>query len=181
MTAPRSKTGKTGSRNPANRKPTSAAAWKKTSLAPPVELPSGHFMRLKKVGMQVLMQVGIMPNSLMQVAGKAVGKGTGKPQELSEEDLAAIASDPKKIEEIALFMDRMVIFVAQEPEVQPAPEDDEARQEDVLYIDEIDDEDKEFILQVVTGGTTDLESFREQHRASMDAIRGRQDLELPSE
>lgn len=178
MTAPR-KTGKTGSRNPAN-KATSVTAWKKTSTAPPIELPSGNFMRVKKVGMQTLMRVGIMPNSLMTFAQRAVGKGTGKPTEMTDEEMMEIASDPKKIEEIANFMDRMVMFVAQEPEVHPLPEGDEPRDPELLYVDEIDEEDKSFIFQVVTGGTTDLESFRGEHEASVATLRGREDLGLPS-
>ncbi len=179
MTASRS-TGKTGSRNPAN-KPTAVSAWKKTSLAPPIELPSGNVMRVKKVGMQTLMKIGIMPNSLMAFATKAVGKGTGKPEEMSDEEMASIATDPDKIREISNFMDSMVMFVAQEPEVYPLPDEGVEKDPGQLYIDEIDDEDKMFIFQVVTGGTTDIESFRAEHSSSMDAIRGRQDLGLPTE
>lgn len=179
MTAPRSKSGKTGSRNPAT-KATSVTAWKKSTVIPPVELPSGNFIRLKKVGMQTLMRVGIMPNSLMTFATKAVGKGTGQATDMSPEEMAEIAADPKKIEEISTFMDRMVIFVAQEPQVYPAPEGGEPRDEEVLYVDEIDDDDKSFIFQVVVGGTTDLESFRAEHSASLDDIRRSQDLGLPT-
>lgn len=183
MTAPR-KTGRTGSRNPAGR-PTSVAAWKKSSVAPPIQLPSGNFMRVKKVGLQTLMQIGIMPNSLMAFAMKAVGKGTGKPEEMSAEEMAEIANDPKKIQEVSEFMSRMVMFVAQEPEVYPIPESladgsPGVRDEELLYIDEIDDDDKMFIFQVVTGGTTNLETFRAEHSSSLAAIRGREDLELPS-
>lgn len=179
MTATRKTPGKTGSRNPAI-KPTSVAAWKKTAVIPPVELPSGNFMRLRKVGLQTLMKVGIMPNSLMEIATKSVSKGTGY-SDVSNDDLAVLASDPKKVAELADFMNKMVVFVAQEPEVLPMPEDGVERDDDLLYIDEVDDEDKAFILQVVMGGTTDLEQFRKEHSASMDAVRGREDVELPAE
>lgn len=177
MTAPR----KTSARKPATAKPTSASAWKAASVAPPVEMPSGNFMRIKKVGLQTLMQVGIMPNSLMQIATKAVGKGTGKAEEASNEDLAELAADPKKVEELSTFIDKMVVFVAQEPEVLPLPDQGVERDPEVLYVDEIDDEDKMFILQVVTGGTTDLEQFRAQHSANVVAVRGLENVELPTE
>lgn len=179
MTAPR-KTGKTGSRNPAN-KATTVTAWKKTSFAPPIELPSGNFMRIKKIGLATLMKTGLMPNSLMSFATQAVGKGTGKPQELTTDEMAELAANPDKVNDIAEFMDRVAIFVAQEPEVDPVPDVGVERDDARLYVDELSDDDKLFIFQVVTGGTTDLETFRLQHSASMAAIRGREDLELPSE
>lgn len=179
MTAPR-KNGKTGSRNPA-AKPTSVSAWKKSIQAPPIELPSGHYMRIRKVGLPVLMQTGMMPNSLMAIAQRAVSKGQGKPQEVSDDELAEMAMDPKKVQELADFIDRMVVFVAQEPEVYPIPEEHVARDEDTLYVDEVDYDDKMFIFQVVTGGTTDLEQFRGQHTSAMAALRGSENLELPTE
>lgn len=179
MTAPR-KSGKTGSRNPA-AKPTSVTAWKKsTSQAPPIQLPSGNYMRLKKVGLQTLVKIGIMPNSLMEIVTKTVDKGTGKDGGLSDEQLAEMASDPKKVAELAGFMDSMVCFVAQEPEVHPVLGGVE-RDPNLLYVDEIDEEDKAFIFQVVTGGTTDVEQFRKEQSASMAAIRRSANLELPTE
>jgi hypothetical protein len=179
MTAPR-KTGKTGSRNPA-AKPTSVSAWKKSSLAPVLELPSGKAMRVKKVGLPTLMKLGIMPNSLMGIAQKAVGKGTGKADEMSQEEMAELISDPKKMNDIADAMDGVLIFVAQEPQVYPLPGDGVEKDPELLYVDEVDDEDKLFVFQAVTGGTTEVESFREEHVAGMAAIRGLQDVELPAE
>lgn len=178
MTAPR----KTTARKQTPPKPTSAAAWKAAAVLPPIELPSGNYMRIKKVGLQTLMQVGIMPNSLMSIATKAVDKGTGKQvEEPSNEDLAVLAADPKKVAELSAFIDKMVVFVAQEPKVSATPDEGVERDPEALYTDEIDDEDKMFILQVVTGGTTNLETFRTQHDANVAAVRGVENVELPSE
>lgn len=172
MTASR-KTGKTGSRNPANQ-PTSVAQWKKNALPPLVTLPSGNAMRVKKMGLQALMRTGKMPNSLMSYAEKAVKKG--KKEEVTDADMMEILQDKKKLEEIAKFMDEVVILCAAEPEVHPIPEEGVERNDEILYVDEIDEEDKNFIFQVVTGGTTDVENFREEHSRNVAALRGRENM-----
>lgn len=176
MTAPRK--GKTGSRNPAS-KPTSVAAWKKSAAAVPMEMPSGNYMRVRKVGMQAIIKTGIMPNSLMGIAQKAVEKGqTAEP---TNEELMSLIEDPAKVQEIGKFMDELTILCAEEPKVHRLPDEGVEKDDELLYIDEVDEEDKMFIFQVVTGGTTDIETFRDEVSATMVAVRGREDLELPAE
>lgn len=172
MTAPQ-KSGKTGSRNPANR-PTSVAAWKKQAASPLVTLPSGNTMRIRKIGLQALIKTGKMPNSLMTYAQKAVQKG--KKQEVTEVDMLGILQDEKKVREIAEFMDEVTIICAEEPEVHPLPEEGVDKDADLLYVNEVDEEDKMFLFQVVTGGTTEVETFREEHASNVAAVRGRQDV-----
>jgi hypothetical protein len=172
MTAPQ-KTGKTGSRNPANR-PTAVSAWKKQAASPLLTLPSGNTMRVRKMGLQALMKTGKMPNSLMTYAQKAVQKG--KKEEVSEVDMMEILQDEEKIKEIGQFMDEVTILCAEEPEVHPLPEEGVEKDDNLLYVDEVDEEDKMFLFQVVTGGTTEVETFREEHAGNVAAVRGRQDL-----
>jgi hypothetical protein len=174
------RTGKTGSRNPA-KKATSVSAWKKGAEVPLLELPSGNYMRIKKVGLQALLTGGIMPNSLMGFAEKALKRGGSAAEGPSEDDLADLLQDPKKVKEIGLFMDNLLCKVAAEPVVHMLPEDGVERDPELLYVDEVDEEDKMFIFQVVTGGTTDIEAFRRETGSTMAAIRGREDVELPSE
>lgn len=175
-----SRTGKTGSKNPANRA-TSVAAWKKSALPDLVEMPSGNYMRIRKIGLQAIIKTGTLPNSLMGIAEKAVGRGNNKPHEVTDEELVALIQDPKKVEEIASFMDKIMVMCAAEPSVSPVPRGGVDRNPEVLYVDEIDEEDKMFVFQVVTGGTTDVEAFRLEHSSTMADIRRRQNLELPAE
>lgn len=172
MTAPQ-KSGKTGSRNPGNR-PTSVAAWKKSSASPMLTLPSGNTMRVKKIGLQALMKTGIMPNSLMTYAQNAVKKG--KKEEVTEVDMLEILQDEKQVKEIAKFMDEVTIICAEEPQVHRLPAEGVEKDDDLLYVDEVDDEDKMFLFQVVTGGTTEVETFREEHASNVAAVRGRQNM-----
>lgn len=162
-------------------KPTSVAEWKKKNQVPLLELPSGMVMRIRKVGMQTLMSTGIMPNSLLPLAQKAVAKGQGEAPVMSEDDMIQMIQDPKAVQDIVVFMDKMVCIVAAEPEIHPLPKDGVERDDDLLYVDEVAEEDKMFIFQVVTGGTTDVEQFRQEAGSTMAAIRGREDLGLPTE
>lgn len=174
--------GKQGSRNPA-KKPTSVSAWKKSMEIPPVELPSGNYMRIKKIGLQALIKTGVMPNSLMSIAQQAISKGSdGKSAPgVDDAQLVELVNDPSKVEEITRFMDSVTIHCSQEPKIHEVPADEADRDPELLYVDEVEEEDKMFIFQVVTGGTTDVEAFRKETGSTMAAIRGRQDLELPAE
>jgi hypothetical protein len=165
--------GKHGSGNPA-KKVTSAAAWKKSAQVPPLTLPSGNVMRVRKIGLQALMKTGKMPNSLMAYAERAVKKG--KREEVTEQDMLAILQDEEQIKEIATFMDEVTMLCAEEPQVHPVPEAGVERQDDLLYVDEIDEEDKSFLFQAVMGGTTDVETFRAEHAGYVAAVRGRKDV-----
>lgn len=179
MTAPR--TGKTGSRNPANREPrqqkaapTPVSAWKKSAEIPILELPSGNAMRVKKIGLQSLMATGIIPNSLMGFVQKAVAKG--KAEQVTEDDMAALLADENRIREITELMDKVTVLCAQEPEVHPLPDEGVERDDEALYIDEVDGEDKMFIFQVVCGGTTDLEQFRAEQQRNVAPLHRRENV-----
>jgi hypothetical protein len=164
----------------ARNKPTSIAAWKKQSLGDIVELPSGNVIRMKRVGLQTLMKTGMMPNSLLSIAQKAVDKGKGF-EGPTDEEMAELASDEGKLIEMMNFFDKMVCFVVAEPAIHLPPQAGVERDPELLYVDEVDDEDKMFIFQVVTGGTTDIEQFRREHADKLGVVRGREDLELPAE
>lgn len=159
---------------------TSVAAWKKTTVPALTEMPSGNLMRIRKIGLQALIKTGVMPNSLLQMSQKAVAKGQ-KAEGPSDDDLLGLINDPKKVEEIGDFMNKVTVLCAYEPKVHPIPDEGVERDEELLYVDEIEEEDKMFLFQVVTGGTTDLESFRAETGAAMASLRGREDVELPAE
>lgn len=172
MTASR-RDGKTGSRNPA-KQVTSVSTWKKQAQSPLLTLPSGNVMRVKKIGLQALMRTGIMPNSLMGYAEKAVQKG--KKQEVSEVDMLEILKDDKKVAEIATFMDEVTILCAEEPEVHHLPDEGVEKDDNLLYVDEVSEEDKMFLFQAVTGGTTEVETFREEHARNVAAVHRRENV-----
>lgn len=157
------------------KKPTTARQWKKAS-AEPVEMPSGNFIRIRRMSMSTLIATGKMPNALLGIVQSAVDKGTGMAG--VEGKLTEQLSNEKTMTEWAQFMDDLIVMVAVEPAVAPAPENESDRDEDTLYADEVDEQDKSYIFALVTGGTTDLESFRRATEANVAALSGRKDVEL---
>jgi hypothetical protein len=165
--------------NPAKRaaeealRPSSAKDFKK-KRGGIFELPSGLMMKLRNPGgMQALLAGGMMPNSLMGVVQKSLDKGQPAQApdflEQSEEGLPE-GVDPKMVADMMAMMDNLMQKCAVEPKVYPVPEDESLRDDDLLYVDEIDDEDKMFVFQWVTGGTSDLETFRQRHTQRMDSL-----------
>ena len=50
------------------------------------------------------------------------------------------------------------------------PENAMDRSNDIVYTDEMDDEDKMFIMQFAMAGAKDLETFRTEQASTMDAV-----------
>lgn len=125
-----------------------------------VELPSGLVIKLKNPGgLGVFLKKGIIPNSLMGVVHDSLeGKKTN-----ADEVAKSIGVDETAIEEMVELLDNILITCAVEPKVFPVPEDENDRDDDLLYADEIEETDKMFVFQWMTGGTSDLESFRERY------------------
>lgn len=159
-------------------KPTSARAWKATASVP-VELPSGNYIRIRRMSMATLLATGKLPNSLTGIIRQAIDKGTGMVG--VEDKMAELMGNEKQLAEMARFMDELITLVSIEPKVHLPPKDDDDRDDDTLYTDEVDEADKSFLFQLVTGGTSDLEQFRQATEASMASLSGREDVQLPAE
>lgn len=156
---------------------TSASEWKKSSSQPAIlTLPSGKNCRIRKVGFQTFIRQGMIPNSLLGPVQRSLD--TGK-----ELDVNLITSEPGQLEDMLLMIDDVVVFCLIEPQVMAIPlkdngqgvmviVDDEDRDPDTLYVDEVDEDDKMFIFSVATGGAADLESFRNEQAQRMVAVPG---------
>lgn len=180
-----SKPRKKQSGNPA-KKPTSVKSWKKDS-GEDLELPSGNVALVKRPGPQALLSEGILPDTLMPIVQQAIAKGKGmKMTDLNLEDANVIRDMMDAI-------DKLTVFVVIEPPVRyhrqlvtPAadagvtrgsayeewvtiPEEDRDNEE-FLYTDKVDIDDKMFIFQFAVGGTRDLERFRSEQSAGLGDI-----------
>jgi hypothetical protein len=190
--------------NPA-KKATSAKGWKKNK-GEELELPSGNVALVQRPGPGALLNDGIMPDTLMPIVQQAISKGKG----LRPSDQAKLMDDPKKLVEMLDSMDRLLVHVVVEPKVayhkhQPLeegvvlpwtniPEDQRGSGEpctacgvehpgddEVIYSDEVDMEDKMFVFQYAVGGTRNLERFRSEQRAALGNLPEREGDEDPAE
>jgi hypothetical protein len=186
--------------NPAKRAasvsagPTSASQWKTGNSGPFVEdvlLPSGNVARVRRIGPEAFLTQGIIPDPLTGIVQEAVSSKKGlKPKQQKE-----LLEDPKQIGAVLEMMDRVLCYAVVEPLVQmpPAcvicgeyntssvkehqPGDSDFhlyrpadREEDVLYADIVDLDDKAFVLNYCIGGTRDLERFRAEFGAAVASL-----------
>lgn len=153
---------------------TSAADWKKSTSEQPIELPSGKFALIGRSNFKALLAAGVIPNSLMSIVQKSLDTGQNQvnPGEL--------VSDPAKMDEMLEMVDNIAIFAVKEPQIHPIPALGKKKDDALLYVDEIEDEDKAFIFQYVTGGTKDLEQFRQQATEQLASLQSGAAMAMPA-
>lgn len=152
-----------------------------------IELPSGFMVKVKNPGgLRAFLNTGLIPNSLMGIIQKGLDKGSGKG--IAAEIVKDGKIDSEMLTDMMQMMDGIACKVIVEPRIYPTlTENDllewndnhlddrkdsveELRQDDRLYADELPDDDKMFLFQWISGGTRDLETFRKQHAAGVDAL-----------
>lgn len=169
----------------ASLEPTPVSAWKKASVGTvDLQLPSGHVCRCTRPGLPDLMAQNVLPDLLRPMAQKAIDVGkNGGVQSKEEQDrvMTEVMAEAGGFEAIFDAAARVTAACVVEPPVlyhkreRTRPRDEngelvgpvvwdvippEDRKLEVLYTDEIEDNDKFFIFQFVVGGSKDLEAFR---------------------
>jgi len=150
---------------------TSIEQWKRSVEGVPVELPSGNVVKLRRPGLDTFVQAGQVPNSLMSLmtSFRDSGKETPDYDAVGDE----ILNHPEKLQELMSFLDFAVTKIMVDPPVSAVPEDGEPRDPGKLYTDEVDLEDKFFMLNYAVGGVNDLAKFRQQLAPGVDAVQPR--------
>lgn len=166
-------------------------------LGGPQELPSGLTVVVKNPGgLTAFIANGSIPNSLLTIVKSTLDKN------LSKEEVIKNATDmTKDLDSIGDMMQLMNIVVQKvitKPKVAHVPTEEdlerhnilnpenqlsdpeELRSEDFLYTDEIEEADKMFLFQWVTGGTRDLETFRKEHERNVALVSASQGSEEPA-
>jgi hypothetical protein len=167
---------------------TSAKDWKKKEEGHELEVPSGNTCLVRRPGPQAFLSGGSIPNSLlahiMPLLEDAQEKGAqGDKAPIPEAAFAdlqkQIMDDPAKLQDMFMMVDNIAVQCVIEPVLSPVPlwtvEDQAAgrctleavgreaqskKDAELLYVDQVDFEDKVFIFAFAVGGTADLERFR---------------------
>ena len=154
-----------------------AAEWKAASKPAPLELPSGHVALVKMPGLAKLLAEGLISDSLTPMAQKAIDSANGKKAVgMSDAEMEEMARDPQKLSAAFDTFDKVLCYSVVEPKVHYYKDEDgviipeEDRDEDELYSDEVDLQDKIFVFTVVAGGSKDLEKFRSEFGESLDNL-----------
>lgn len=172
----------------AQKKASAVSAFKKRTKAVPLPLPSGLVCQAKRVELKTFILQGDVPNPLMGIVSEALEKGQKAKLEEMVGGVEEGNIDLDQIREMYDMVNRIVIESFVEPKVHPDPTQEDVEKhnaqhpdepveypselidDDLLYVSEIDDEDKMFVWQWATGGTSDVETFRKEAGADMDAL-----------
>jgi hypothetical protein len=158
---------------------TSVREWKAKSDPFPLELPSGKTCLARPVGIEAFLKAGVIPNSLMKVITKALGENPTAADTDLTELMSGLSDNPDMLQDVFAMADNVTIYCVVEPMVNPLPTDGTPRNDDLLYVDEIDLEDKLFILNFGVGGSRDLEAFRIATSGGVGSVPASTDVQLP--
>lgn len=180
--------------NPSKRI-SSAADFKKQITAVDLDLPSGNTVLANRIGMKSFLETGTIPDYLTPIVQKIIREKQFLPPEKEKE----LATDPQAIKSTQEMLDRALVLTVVQPKVHMPPGCEvcgkyldyndkdvhnrkgdkfdhdfiqEERDDDLLYADEVDMEDKMFIFNWSVGGGTDLTEFREQLKESVERMAG---------
>lgn len=141
-----------------------------------MELPSGFIVKVRNPGgLRAFVGNGTIPNSLMLIIQKGIKKGSAAG--LEDEIMPDGKLDTKMMAEMNELMDTIAMNTIVDPKIAPKltqadldrynelngttfTDIEDIRSDEVLYIDELPEDDKAFIFQWIQGGTRDLEEFR---------------------
>lgn len=155
------------------RKVSKARDFKKRTQPVELPLPSGNVCLAKRVGLQDLVRSGAVPNSLLGMVQDQIDEAEGRtPKSVSD-----FVLKDENLEVMAAMIDSVVVMTVLEPTVLPAPEEGEERDEELLYVDEVEDADKQFIFAWSVGGTGSFERFREESASALEGVLGSEEGE----
>jgi hypothetical protein len=149
---------------------------------------------VRRVGVQGLIKMGILDSmdSLTNLVSDKILEITG---ETSPEQMKKIAEASPELRKVLDLIDKITLSSVVQPPVRPAPTEqapDPERPADAgvpwdwrnptaLYVDDVDLEDKMFIMNFVVGGSGDLSAFRQGTQPDVGRVENVEDLRLPSE
>jgi hypothetical protein len=173
------------------QKRSTAADFKKGKKADDLELPSGNVALVKRKALDAFLAEGLIPNSLMTIVQDQLDTAEDKKAKDLNSELQKVASDPDALKDVIRLSDAIVIACVVEPKVlsniysqadsiagKCAPEligtviPEDKRNDDDLYIDDVDTDDKMFIFQWAVGGTASIEQFRSERSALVADLSG---------
>lgn len=150
-----------------------------------IELPSGLVVRWRNPGgLRAFLSEGVIPNSLLPMIDRALKNKQG----VDEEEISDLVKDTGKVAEMMSMYDNIAMKCLIEPRLLPVPtwedveannqkfpeapvdEPEDLREDESLYVDELPDDDKMYLFQLISGGVKDLETFRQQQKINVGSL-----------
>jgi hypothetical protein len=144
--------------------------------AAPLRVSERHTVLARNPGMEVFLQAGIIPNSLLPIIQEALKRGQAPDMKQLVED------NPNNWQIMLDLTDAVVCFCVVEPTVRPEPVDEQGNKridmreknpdtgKPYLYVGMVDPEEKMFIFQWAVGGLSDYQKFRKEYRKAVATV-----------
>lgn len=179
--------------------PTSAADWKKSTTdsdekAKAVKVASGKTALVKRGDLMVYLRAGRIPNALLPLIRASIQQNSGMKKEEIDASIKESVEDENVIEDMIKLTDMITVDKVVEPKVHPVPVcrfetdghacgksqpdhlgsdhkyDGDERDEQLLYVDEVDFQDKMSIFNYVIGGDGALETFLSEQERDVESV-----------
>lgn len=149
----------------------SAADFKARKQGITLDLPSGLTVVARRASLQSFLKKGDVANPLMPLIEESLKKGKEvDPAKLMSKDGSDEGVDVDKVNEMFELVNEVCMGSVVTPELHPELKDGEVEDPEIVYISDVDEEDRMFIFQWAIGGTTDLATFRAEAQAGLDAL-----------
>jgi hypothetical protein len=128
-------------------------------------VPSGQTCRLRKPGIQGLIDLGLMEDMdfFKSIIGAQLIPQAGSEQRITpEEATQALLDNPERLTKFFDVLDRIVVYTVIQPQVLPKPPEGVEREDGVIYVDSLDPDDKLDIMQFAMGGQRAMATFRSE-------------------
>lgn len=165
---------KSKKKNGTTKKVSSAADFRRVAKKyTDLELPSGNVVQVKRIDLPSLLADGAFPDTLMGIVQQKLGESKAKKEVDDSELVEDMLGDTEKITELFSAFDNIVVRTVVQPSVRLHTDEDgktipeDERDEEYIYTDEVDLNDKIFIFQFSVGGDADLESFRNKSASAV--------------
>lgn len=140
----------------------------------PITVPSGQTCLVKRPGVEGLIELGLL-DKVDSLTGLVDQKHIKRVKGEKTVDVDTLAKDKESLMMVLKTVNEIVVHVVLEPQVLPVPVAGEdgtipERDNDAVYVDDVDLEDKMFIFQYAIGGSKDLEKFRQQSKQDVGSV-----------
>jgi hypothetical protein len=147
---------------------------------------------VRRLGVQGLIKMGIL-DSMDSLTGLVSNKILEITGEADAEQLKKIAEASPELRKVLDLVDKITLAAVVQPPVRPVPTEqapDPERPADAgvpwdwrnptaLYVDDVDLEDKMFIMNFVVGGSGDLSAFRQATEPALGSVEDVEDVPVP--
>jgi|SRR5687768_7672742 len=147
-----------------------------------LRLPSGQLCLARRVGVQGLLEAGIIHDidPLKAMIQQHQERVEGKPSKDQQDQIFELLKDEEKTASLFHMLDRILCHVVVKPQVKMTPNDITNRKDlppGTVYADQVELSDKFYIMTWSVGGAEALKDFRDEYEELVGSVPAEQEPE----